>query len=210
MSSVTAVPTDYAALHRQYYGYVVALVMKQGIRRESAEDVASEILLRFYERDFLTRYDPDYGGPGKGRFVTFLTGFIELYVRGHRVRQQRMAERFPLLADDTPHGQGETLAVSQTIEDTYNADFVEMVRWLRDSVRQETRLKTDRCDLSALLEVLLTQIIRDGSLSIQECMDTLGISQTTAYLWRKRLYAVLRRSLHDGGYPCPQNVVGRA
>lgn len=54
----TGKPETYADLFEHYHGFVLGLVLKAGIRPQDAEDVASEILLWFMEKDALTWYDP--------------------------------------------------------------------------------------------------------------------------------------------------------
>lgn len=190
--SNSAVPEDYTALHRQYFRYVVALVMKAGIHPDNAEDVASDIMFRFWERDFLTAYDPNYGGEGRGRFVTFLSGFVTTYVRSHRERQNREVRRYECV------DAVEESFVASAQHDYYNCDFVELVAVLRDIVSQEKpRSHMDVCDLTGMLELLLTQVIRDGVVSVREMQSVFGISQSTAYTWRSRLMKVLRNGLEE-------------
>src|SRR5215216_488189 len=95
-------PGSYDELFRNYYPFVVGLVGKQGIAVDNREDVASEILLRFYERDFLNEFNPDLTFEVKGRIVrarfkSFLSAFVVNYVRSHRDRQNLRLRREPLI-----------------------------------------------------------------------------------------------------------------
>jgi hypothetical protein len=97
-------PTNYEALFDMYYDYVCKLVRKFGIDEQNKEDVASDVLLRFYERNFLEKFDPDfvteYNGEIKpARFQSFLNAFVSLYVRGHRGNQKLRKDREPLMVD---------------------------------------------------------------------------------------------------------------
>lgn len=99
-------PPNYAVLFEQYYDYVVYLVRKNGIWKTDCEDVAMDILLRFYEVDGLARYNPeavfekaDSPTPVPAKFRTFLISFVRTYVQGKRERQMRRADREFIICD---------------------------------------------------------------------------------------------------------------
>jgi len=99
-------PATYEQLFREYWGFTVNLVRKNGIYESSCEDVAQAILVRFVERDFLTVYNPQHVTErgGKRRFVTFkafLSAFVLTYLRHHRGKQLLNLKREPLLCDES-------------------------------------------------------------------------------------------------------------
>lgn len=103
-------PTDYAQLFERYFDYVQGLVIKLGIDPQSAEDVASEILIRFIDTDILEQFDEGTVIEHRGvrystRFKSFLSAKVEHYVRGKRDRQTTQLRREPLLCDQ-PVGEG--------------------------------------------------------------------------------------------------------
>jgi len=97
-------PESYEQLFDEYFNYTVGLVKKLGIDPQRAEDVASSIILRFYERDFLSKFDPtlvfDYKGSKRpARFKSFLNAFVSVYCRHYRQRQNIEKSREPLICE---------------------------------------------------------------------------------------------------------------
>jgi DNA-directed RNA polymerase specialized sigma24 family protein len=95
-------PKNYADLFEQYYMYVVNLCAHFGIDEQNKEDVACEILLRFMERGSLEKFDPylvfDYRGQVRpARFKSYLSRAVEMYVRGHREKNNKHSPRGPNL-----------------------------------------------------------------------------------------------------------------
>lgn len=91
-------PSSYDELFDQYFDYVKGLVWKLGIRAN--EDVAQEIILRFYARGFLTEYNPAVVSHGKQTsFKAFLRAFVERYSRHYRERQGVHDFREPVICD---------------------------------------------------------------------------------------------------------------
>lgn len=90
-------PEDYSAFFEEYFAYIRNLVAKCGIRPENVDDAASEVLLKFFEKDALAWYDPDklhiHTGPGgktrvtTASFKTLLRRFVMLYSRTERDKQ---------------------------------------------------------------------------------------------------------------------------
>lgn len=201
-------PADYAELFEKYYQYVVTIVRRMGIWPVHAEDVACEILLRFYERDFLSKFDPtmvfEYEGQERpARFKSFLTKFVMTYVRGHYDKQQRRADREVLLCD-RPIGNGTDTWINlfgDTV-DAVDADVIEalseneLVTRLREYIKTvPRRSKYDTCDLVALFDAVVKQIHTDGKYNITALRGVFGISSTAMHSWMWWLRANIATAL---------------
>lgn len=210
----TSAPADYAELFEKYYSYVVILVRRLGIWPGQAEDVASEILLRFYERDFLAKFDPslvfEYEGQQRpARFKSFLTKFVMTYVRGHYDKQTRRADREVLLCDQ-PVGNransnsqpwidvfGDTTPGIDTdvIEALTEEELVGKLRAYIQGVPRRSQF--DTCDLVRLFDEVVKQIHTHGKFNITALRATFGISSTAMHSWmwwlRTNLAAALDR-----------------
>ena len=214
----TAAPPDYADLFRTYYPVVLGILRKHGIAEQHREDAASEILLRFLERDFLSKFDPDlvfvYQGEARtARFATFLTGFVIRYARGLRDKQRRRAFREPALCDmhigdafeAHPKNWLEVFAEPLGVPNQFGtpeADVLdgiegqELIDELRDYLRRiPRRHRRDRCDLLAVFDAWVAQIRRYGQPNINELRHQFGVSATTMHAWvwmlRRHLAAAL-------------------
>lgn len=192
-------PRDYTELYEQYYDYVCNLVRRYGITRQRSEDVASDILLKFFERDFLAKFDPtlvfDYKGqPRPARFSTFLSVFVLKYLRGHRDRQRREAERELLLCDTlvgaNDHGLERWVDVFGGTMPDHCDDVLEALDEARIVARMRAHIATvprrsayDVCDLLALFDEVVAQIRRDGTWNISELRAKFGVSSTAIHGW---------------------------
>lgn len=195
------VPANYSELHRVYYGYVVGLVGNLGIEDQSREDVASEILLRFIERDFLNVYDPTKTFTHEGRtytarFKPFLSGFVRIYVRGHRDRQRRRMHH-ELMINDQFFGAMEDSNANHSwfdvVADMLTDDMLDvedrmveevMVRRLRAQLATVPRRnKRDRCDLVALFDAIMDQVHTNGQCSVKELQAAFDVTSTSIHSW---------------------------
>lgn len=211
-------PKDYAELHRIYYKYVVNLVFKHGIKQDSKEDVASEILAKFLERGFLEKFDPNLTFEYKGtmrpaRFQSFLSNFVLLYVRGHQERQFRTSKRELLICDllvgDNRHSQAETWVArygepidgpeDDVLDDVMENDLVIGLRsYLADVPR---RSHADRCDLVALFDAVVEQVRDRGECNLYQLSNKFNVSYTAMHTWMWWLKANLAHAL---GRPIPK------
>lgn len=202
-------PKDYADLFRIYYRYVVGVVRRAGIERTHAEDVASEILLRFYERGFLAKFDPSlvfrYKGEDRpARFRSFLTKFVLVYSRGHYDKQRRIAER-ELLLCDVPVGDREMTSWVEMFGGALDGVDVDVLHALeeQDLVRQlrnhicgvPRRSAYDTCDLVALFDEVIRQIHTTGEFKVAALREHFGVSSTAMHSWMWWLRVNLAQAL---------------
>lgn len=204
-------PRNYEELFHQYWDYVVAFLRSHGIEEQNKEDVASECFERFYERDILSMWNPDHRVLYKGqerrvKFKSWLTGFLKLYVLGHRDRQTKQQSRYPLWCD-TPVMTGGGHTDSQDITwlelngehvDSHENDVVDLIS-AQESANElraylmtiPPRSKNDTCDLPALFDACRDQIDRYGvptnpnvsPFRIAELADHFGVSTTSMNQW---------------------------
>jgi hypothetical protein len=73
------VPETYSELIDHYWGFVTTMLRRAGVPSEEVEDYGQEYFLRFYSKDRLSAYDPNYrGNPTK--FTTFLGTDVKLFL----------------------------------------------------------------------------------------------------------------------------------
>jgi DNA-directed RNA polymerase specialized sigma24 family protein len=186
----SAAPASYDDLFRTYYSFVVGLVGKHGISIDNREDVASEILLRFYERDFLNEFNPDLcfevnGKIVKARFKSFLSAFVVNYVRSHRDRQNLRARREPLMVDEGVstgfmHG-GSEKAYEDDYSPLYEEELVLKIRNYLKTVPRKSR--QDQCDLLSLFDTVVQQVRINGKYSVKDLQLKFGVSPTAIHTW---------------------------
>ncbi len=214
-------PTDYAELFQKYYRYVVILVRRCGIDDSRKEDVASDILLRFFERDFLNKFDPTMvfnhdGQDRPARFKSFLTKFVLVYLRGYKDKQFRQSSRELLLCDmpltstrlGWPGDSNSTwLEVFGTPEPGADTDVLAdmdeqlLVDELRAYIKQvPRRSQFDTCDLLALFDSVIRQVREQGTWNVNELRAEFNVSATAMHSWLWWLRANLAAAL---GRPVP-------
>jgi hypothetical protein len=204
-------PADYADLHQRYFRFVVNLVRRAGIPSNSCEDVASAIMLRFMEKDYLGMFDPtlvfEYGGTARpARFKQFLQRIVLYYVRGMRDKERTRAEREPLLCDQrVGENQEDTwLEVYGGVEDSFEGrltddvaedDVIETLRHYLGAVPRRSRF--DTCCLLTLFDAVVEQVHVNGEININQLARDFETSVATmhANVWwlRENLAAALNR-----------------
>lgn len=98
-------PADMEQLFIEYYDYIITFVHQLGIDWQDAPDVASELLVRFYENGNLEKFQPEWDSvnspkPRKVYFKSYLSGFVGYSVRGIRDSVSKRRFREPLLLND--------------------------------------------------------------------------------------------------------------
>lgn len=195
-------PKNYSDLFRVYYPFVVALVRKAGISDADKEDIASDILLRFFERDFLKVFDPDavfeYDGQvRKARFKSFLAKFVLTYVRGLGDKTRRQAQREMLICDMPVGDAGDATWIdvfggSDAHEDNTvdKVSYEQLVSALRAYLEKiGPRSKHDTCDLVKLFDAMVDLVDKYGELSITELQRKFRNAETGNYVSSTALHS---------------------
>jgi hypothetical protein len=105
-------PPDYGTFYAQYASYVMFLVRKFAHPRE-VEDMASDIITRFIERDSMGEFKREWetrSASGKSVFRSYLSRFVVTYARGKNRNNVRHAIRYLTIANAPVgnDGSGET------------------------------------------------------------------------------------------------------
>lgn len=197
------VPQDFSEMFDRYYDYVVRLVAQSGIDFQNAEDVAMTILTKFFEKDALSDFDPEYtteygGVTRKAVFRTFLSGFVKTYVRHYKDRQRLQAQREGFSTDTVMFTYAESgeyatwmdlngPTYEETHEELHAQDLIVAIRTHLATV--PPRNAQDQCNLAALFESVLVQTYEDGSVDTAALATQFSVSKTSVQNWLKRLRA---------------------
>lgn len=210
-ADTVSAPADYAALYTQYWDYVLTLVRRFGFEENKREDMAAEILLRFYERDFLAKFDPtlvfEYQGQERpARFKSFLTKFVLIYLRGLKDKQRRQSAREKLLCDTVVGHQEDTSWVDVFGETVPGAEEIALGRLEEEDLVAELRAYIakvprrsayDTCDLLALFDAVIVQVREYGVWDVAALRQQFNVSSTAMHSWlwwlRENLAAALDR-----------------
>jgi DNA-directed RNA polymerase specialized sigma24 family protein len=195
-------PKNYADLFEQYYMYVVNLCAHFGIDEQNKEDVACEILLRFMERGSLEKFDPylvfDYRGQVRpARFKSYLSRAVEMYVRGHREKNNKHTRREVQICDvqigvgtfggavgirwADLYGEAHEDHADEVLDVIYEENEAQTVRAIL--ARVPRRSPADRCDLVAVFDATREQVLATGTYDIKILKDLFGISSTAMHSW---------------------------
>lgn len=207
----TYVPTDYSDLFQTYFPYVKFLVSRGGIDPLNVEDVAMTVLSKFLEKDALADFDPEhtvsYGGVDrKTVFSTFLTGFITIYLRHYRDRQniQRSRERIVLdmhtrsvekMIEQQTVGDLIIPPTVETYEDLYTNDLEQhILRHLR-SLPDDGR--TRKISLESLFLRVAEQVRVRGDYHVPTLAKDMNVSVALVRNWMVKLKAEISVALQD-------------
>lgn len=199
--SADFVPESFDELFSHYYVYVVKLVQSFGIDRQNAEDVAMTILTTFFEKDALSDFNPEYttahsGIVRKAVFRTFLSGFVSIYVRHYRDRQNLSLKREGISTDSTlftNYETGEPVTwmdycgprFYEEFEDHAEEDLINQIR--ARVAAAKPRNAQDKCDLVLFFELVLQQTKEHGEVQVDELATLFDVSKTSIQNWLKRL-----------------------
>lgn len=198
------VPENFSELFDHYYGYVVRLVADNGIFADHAEDVAMTILMHFFRHNALADFDPNFKSNHSGvvrpaRFMTFLSGFVLLYLKHHRVMQAKKMSREPISLDAIVYGdEGNDSETWLDIHGPAGDPGVERVEYL-DTVAgirrrlADVRPRTDQDKFNALefFEAMREQVALTDTYNTRELAKRFGVATSTIQNWVKRLRAEL-------------------
>lgn len=206
-----APPKSDAELFEQYYDEVKRLVYKAGVRGQDTADIASDILLRFYERKMLAKYDPTLefeqtdGSFRSASFRTFLYGFVKLYMWGKSERYKAQLERELIILDKpVPHWEGVTVfdafGPSEDFDSTA-AEVVDLVDGIRLYLAEvPKRSKQDVCNLPKLFERVVEMSLLDGKISIKTLAAEFEVTGTAIHSWLRLLRHHVAVALGGLGY----------
>jgi hypothetical protein len=211
LTSASGAPKDYEELFVHYIGFVKAKVARAGIDSQDVEDVASEILLRFMERDGLSWYDPDRlfdtgtnpRVPGErfrpAKFQGLLNSFVGKYVMAYRDKQNLKRRREPI-RNETPISDtamwievyAETHAVTPDLDGVLDArDMVKSVYGYLGTLPVHGSR-----DLPRAFKMCVEQMTLDGKIDRKAMCAEFGVSESVVC----SIFRDMRVALREGGY----------
>lgn len=208
MDEVTGAPENYDELFTYYFDFIKAQVARAGIMPRDVEDVASEILLRFVEKDFLAKYDGgllhDVGDhpriPGArmrpARFQGLLRSFVGKYVLQYRDKQMTKARKEPIYCDQ-PVGssEGEQRSWIDLFSDNVvrvDVDDLEFWSWVGQAAHHLDQLEVrGKRDLAAVFRATVAMVVEDGRADRAAVAEKVGMAYTSVSMAYKDLRAEL-------------------
>jgi hypothetical protein len=149
-----------------YFNYTESYVRKLGVAEQDSEDVTSDILIRFYENGSLDKFQPElmstHKKATKVRFISYLSSYVQLSVRGKRDRITQQEIKRPLLLDEEVPGTGLTYMI--ILSPSYDGGIGTPESWVPIL---HTRVSGDPI-LSRVLDGLETQLDVEGQLKIRK------------------------------------------
>ncbi len=204
-----AAPSDYTELFRNYHHFVRRRVIAHGIEERNADDVTSDLLVRFMEKRSLERYDPTLTFEKAGilrtcSFPTYIGSFVDKHVLGLRDKQNKQRRREPLVCDVpiSADNGGEPVTWVEyneerlgRVEPSHEDHVIHLI--LAEGLVEQMRAYLadvpprnafDHCDLVAVFNLIVAQVLSNDHLDFQQLAADLGVSPTTAnnYCWRVR------------------------
>lgn len=200
MTTTELVPSSFEQMYEHYYTYVLQLTVRGGIDRQEAEDVAQTILTRFYERDALSDFDPEFtsvydGVIRKATFSTFLSGFVTIYLRHHRERHIIRKSRELTLVDQPQNIKGDDLSVTWVevncephMDRVDTIEEIQMIREIQDRLDALPPKKArEKTDLSTFFRAVLEQAYGGDGVNVPKLAEQFNVTGTTIHNWMLRL-----------------------
>jgi hypothetical protein len=206
-------PKDYADFFSTYRQYTINFLLQLGITEDNVEDVASDIQLRFMERRSLEKFDPDLNFYYRGRmhparFRSYYSRAVEMYSRGLRDKQKKIARRELQICDvhlNTSNnsgsnavdvhgggqsGQGSWAEIYGEANPDHSDGVLDMMveETEADAVRRilaqvPPRNAQDRCDLVAMYDAVRVQVLAYGEYDLAVLAKKFGVSSTAIHSW---------------------------
>lgn len=202
-------PADDAEVFDKYFHYVQHLLVRLGIPEGEKEDMACDILCRFYERHMLEEYDPELefnvdGEMRPAKFVTFLSGIVKTYAIGKRQRHLKREMREPKIADAMYRDTGSPwIEMFGPVEPANHAEVeaADLIRSIRAYLVEVPRKSSrDRCDLPRLFDLVTEQAWNDGKVDAKVLMKEFGIGYSAMHNWLRYLQLQVKEALETLGY----------
>ena len=191
-----SVPADYTELVEGYFDYVRAICRKMGVRED--QDAAQTILLKFYERKFLSVYDPEYRSEYDGvirrpKFSTFLGTFVARYCLHLRERESTQLKRESLVGVSV--GAAETIWIEEADLSTFEEAQIEEQVIAAINARLEALPVRGRRDLKAMFAEIVVQARDSGKIDRKALGKKLGLGSTTIGSMIQELRGEVRAAL---------------
>lgn len=194
MKDYVNAPPDYGTFHKQYLSYTRHLVAQFGVPVSDLDDVVSDIMIRFLERDSIGVFSRDWesrSATGHSNFRSYYSRFVVTYAQGKNRNVRRHGSRYVLICDASVDDDGRTTwldehAPTEAFEEraTGDMDFEQLV--------SELRTKVDPT-LSDAVDAVVEIAMGEPTIRVAALARKLNVSQRVA---KERLDAV-RGALGD-------------
>ncbi len=190
----TSAPSDYADFFSRYYGYIAGVLRSKNIPADHLEDAVGEILLKIMEEDMLSQFNPRlrflYDDKVRtANFKSYISSIIYKKANGYRDKVGRRNHHEPQLID-APDCDLDDLLLRSGHEDTLveHIDFLAHAADIRAYLATvPRRSKMDTCDLVALWDACIEEILDRGDVSNATLRERFGVSNTAISTWRRRM-----------------------
>lgn len=181
-------PPSYAVWFKQYKGYTENLCWRMGIAPREIDDVVSEIMARFMERDSLGEFDRAWAtrsATGTSVFRSYYSKFVVTYARGKHRNNVRHVKRNSLLMD-APVGDengstwGSQYAEAQAEGMSYDVEYEALVDGLRERVGEK------------VIDTVLQMVEENGKVPLTALAKSLAVSPREARKLRDKLQVAAR------------------
>lgn len=181
-------PPDYGTWFKQYLTYTRYLVSQFNIPPSDVEDVVSEIMIRFMERDSLGEFVPTWktqSKTGRSNFRSYYSRFIVDYAPGKNRNVRRHASRNLLLCDATTDEDGsQTWLDAHAQTETFETAAMEEMAF--EALVASLRQKVDP-ELASTVDAVVALALTGPSVRIAALAERMNCSQRIA---RQRFAAV--------------------
>jgi hypothetical protein len=174
-------PPSYDVFYRQYLSYTRWLVSRFGVPSSDLDDVVTDIVMRFMERDSIGVFSGDWATrseTGKSNFRSYYSRFVVTYARGKNRNVHKHNSRHLLICDATVDDDGGTTwmdvnAPTASFENDAvgDMDFDAMVASLRAKVDPK---------LAGAVDAVVEMSMGAPSIKVAELARRLGVSQRIA------------------------------
>lgn len=188
----TRVPQSDEEVFAEYYPHIKYLVGRKGIRKDYVDDYAMTLVSKFVEKGVLSDYDPERLTEVKGEqrtasFKTFLSGFVNSYLRHFAERDAIHAYR-SALSSDMRVGENADIPLldylGKSTEDDHSG--VEVREWV-DSVRTRLGKEPRGRKLVLFLDMVMIQVAENGKVDTGELAEMFEVTRSTIHNWLKKL-----------------------
>jgi hypothetical protein len=184
-------PADIGELYEHYINIVKAEVVRAGVDMVDVEDVCQDLIIKFWQKDFIGKYDPTRlsdtpKGKRRPKFTTLLRVFVRSYVRQDLDKQRNRARREPvrLEAPAFTGENGPVLWMEVVGGEQDIAPAAEIRELMRRVYVRLCRLPVNgRRDLAHVFATMVEHAADRGKIDLRILAKELGVPQTTASEW---------------------------
>lgn len=149
-------PKSYEEFLSVWGDYVKAIVKLQNwVLPQNVEDITQEILIDFYSKDYLNKYDPS-----KSKFNTFMANFTNIRLRGKRTQFNRLKSREVYCIDETREDFNESfISLLGSVSDTYDIEVKELINYIYKKLKK-SRVTSQVNNYALLFKLIVKEMCK--------------------------------------------------